>query len=108
MALPVEGCAFISVKDHDKPAAIELAGVLADHGFRIVATDGTAAVLRSAGIDCQRINKVAQGQPHIVDMIKNEPVNLLHAAISASSTLAIGLLLTWICARLYRREGLLG
>ena len=44
----------------------------------------------------------------LVDMIKNEPVNLLHVAISASSTLAIGALLTWICARLYRREGLLG
>ncbi len=44
----------------------------------------------------------------LVDMIKNEPINLLHAAISAGSTLAIGLLLTWICARLYRREGLLG
>ena len=44
----------------------------------------------------------------LVGMIKNEPVNLLHVAISASSTLAIGAFLTWICARLYRREGLLG
>lgn len=44
----------------------------------------------------------------LVDMIKNEPVNALHVAISAGSTLAIGALLTWICARLYRREGLLG
>jgi sodium transport system permease protein len=44
----------------------------------------------------------------LVDMIKNEPVNLLHVAISAGSTLAIGAALTWICARLYRREGLLG
>ncbi len=44
----------------------------------------------------------------LVDMIKNEPVNMLHVAISASSTLAIGAVLTWICARLYRREGLLG
>ncbi|MBT8106841.1 MAG: ABC transporter permease [Gammaproteobacteria bacterium] len=44
----------------------------------------------------------------LVDMIKNEPVNLLHVAISAGSTLAIGAVLTWICARLYRREGLLG
>ncbi|MDH3435334.1 MAG: ABC transporter permease, partial [Gammaproteobacteria bacterium] len=44
----------------------------------------------------------------LVDMIKNEPVNLLHAAISVLSTLAIGAMLTWICARLYRREGLLG
>ena len=44
----------------------------------------------------------------LVDMVKNEPLNPLHVAISAGSTLAIGLLLTWICARLYRREGLLG
>lgn len=44
----------------------------------------------------------------LVDMVKNEPVNLLHVAISASSTLLLGLLLTWVCARLYRREGLLG
>jgi ABC-type Na+ efflux pump permease subunit len=44
----------------------------------------------------------------LLDMIKNEPLNLLHVAISITSTLAIGALLTWICARLYRREGLLG
>ena len=44
----------------------------------------------------------------LVDMIKNEPVNLLHVAISVTSTILIGVLLTWICARLYRREGLLG
>ena len=44
----------------------------------------------------------------LVDMIKNEPVNLLHVAISVTSTLAFGALLTWVCARLYRREGLLG
>jgi len=44
----------------------------------------------------------------LVDMIKNEPLNLLHVAISASSTLAFGGILTWVCARLYRREGLLG
>lgn len=44
----------------------------------------------------------------LVDMIKNEPINVLHVAISAGSTLAIGAMLTWICARLYRREGLLG
>ena len=44
----------------------------------------------------------------LVDMIKNEPLNLLHVAISVTSTLAIGVFLTWLCARLYRREGLLG
>ena len=44
----------------------------------------------------------------LVDMIKNEPLNMLHLVISASSTLTIGILLTWVCARLYRREALLG
>ncbi len=44
----------------------------------------------------------------LVDMVKNEPLNPLHIAISVTSTLAIGAILTWICARLYRREGLLG
>jgi hypothetical protein len=44
----------------------------------------------------------------LVDMVKNEPVNGLHAAISVISTLLIGIVLTWLCARLYRREGLLG
>ena len=44
----------------------------------------------------------------LVDMVKNEPLNPLHIAISVVSTLAIGIVLTWLCARLYRREGLLG
>ena len=44
----------------------------------------------------------------LIDMVKNEPVNMLHVAISVSSTLILGALLTWLCARLYRREGLLG
>jgi hypothetical protein len=44
----------------------------------------------------------------LVDMVKNEPINGLHVAISAISTLLLGALLTWVCARLYRREGLLG
>jgi ABC-type Na+ efflux pump permease subunit len=44
----------------------------------------------------------------LVDMVKNEPINGLHVAISVASTLVIGIILTWACARLYRREGLLG
>ena len=44
----------------------------------------------------------------LIDLVKNEPVNSLHVAISVSSTLVIGVLLAWLCARLYRREGLLG
>ncbi len=44
----------------------------------------------------------------LVDMVKNEPINVLHIGISVTSSLTIGAILTWICARLYRREGLLG
>ncbi|MGE0486145.1 MAG: carbamoyl-phosphate synthase large subunit [Gammaproteobacteria bacterium] len=77
VALPTNGTAFISVRDPDKADSVELARRLAEHGFRIIATDGTARFLREAGIECERVNKVAQGQPHIVDMIKNDDVDLI-------------------------------
>jgi len=77
MALPTGGTAFISVRDVDKPAVVPLARALFDYGFRIVATGSTAQVLRAAGIECDRVNKVAQGQPHIVDMIKNDDIDLI-------------------------------
>ncbi len=77
MPLPDSGTAFISVRGKDKPATVALARALGEHGFRIVATDGTARVLREAGIECERVNKVAEGQPHIVDMIKNDAIDLI-------------------------------
>ncbi|MCP5201640.1 MAG: carbamoyl-phosphate synthase large subunit [Gammaproteobacteria bacterium] len=77
VALPTAGTAFISVRDPDKADTVELARRLAAHGFRLFATDGTARFLREAGIDCERVNKVAQGQPHIVDMIKNDDIDLI-------------------------------
>ena len=52
------------------------AGELA-HGFTIVATSGTARVLEAAGIECRRVNKVREGRPHIVDMIKNDEIDLI-------------------------------
>jgi carbamoyl-phosphate synthase large subunit len=68
---------FLTVKNADKPRAIEIARQLAAQGFEIVATKGTAAAINAAGIDCQPVNKVAEGRPHVVDMIKNDEICLV-------------------------------
>lgn len=77
VVLPRQGVALISVRDRDKSGAIELAKVLIDRGFDIVATHGTAQELAKAGIPCRRANKVREGRPHIVDMIKNGEISLI-------------------------------
>jgi carbamoyl-phosphate synthase large subunit len=69
--LPEQGMALLSVRDRDKDAAVELAKVLMTRGFDIAATHGTAEHLSSKGVICRRVNKVREGRPHIVDMIKN-------------------------------------
>jgi carbamoyl-phosphate synthase large subunit len=75
--LPEAGTALISVRDQDKPAAVELARALIGRGFETVATDGTARALAEAGVPCRRVNKVREGRPHIVDMIKNNEFSLI-------------------------------
>jgi carbamoyl-phosphate synthase large subunit len=77
VALPRQGVALISVRDRDKADAIELAKVLIARGFDIVATHGTAQELAKSGIACRRANKVREGRPHIVDMIKNGEIALI-------------------------------
>jgi carbamoyl-phosphate synthase large subunit len=77
VVLPREGCCLISVRERDKPGAVQLARRLIAHGFTLVATSGTAAVLSAAGIECRLINKVRVGRPHIVDMIKNDEIDLI-------------------------------
>jgi carbamoyl-phosphate synthase large subunit len=77
VVLPRQGVALISVRDRDKPGAVELAKVLIERGFDIVATHGTAQELAKAGIACRRANKVREGRPHIVDMIKNGEIALI-------------------------------
>ena len=77
MTLPVGGTAFISVRERDKVQAIELARALAQAGFNLLATRGTARALQDAGIACQAVNKVLEGQPHIVDIIKNGGVDFI-------------------------------
>ncbi len=75
--LPRQGAALISVRDRDKAGAIELAKQLTSMGFDIVATHGTAESLARAGIPCRRANKVREGRPHIVDMIKNGEISFI-------------------------------
>jgi len=75
--LPTEGCVFISVKDLDKPALVPIARDLIAEGFKIMATGGTADYLKGQGIEVQKVNKVAEGRPHIVDAMKNGEVQLV-------------------------------
>ncbi|HZE61506.1 MAG TPA: carbamoyl-phosphate synthase large subunit [Burkholderiales bacterium] len=84
--LPTGGRAFISVRDGDKLAAVQVARDMADLGFSILATRGTAAVLSSHGIPVTQVNKVAEGRPHIVDMIKNGEVAFIVNTTEATRT----------------------
>ncbi len=72
--LPTSGKVFLTVKNADKPRAVEIARQLVDLGFELAATKGTAAAIEAAGISVQVVNKVTEGRPHIVDMIKNNEV----------------------------------
>src|SRR5690606_27040324 len=68
---PPLGRTFVSVRDPDKPRLLPVAQELLRRGFSLVATGGTAAYLREQGLPCEHINKVIEGRPHIVDLIKN-------------------------------------
>ena len=84
--LPQGGRAFISVRDADKHAAVRVALDLLELGFSLLATRGTAAILRSHGIAVTQVNKVAEGRPHIVDMIKNGEVSFIVNTVEATRT----------------------
>ena len=75
--LPRSGKAFISVKQQDKPRAVVVGRALVAMGFELVATKGTTAAMLQAGIACQLVNKVTEGRPHVVDMIKNNEIALV-------------------------------
>jgi carbamoyl-phosphate synthase large subunit len=77
VVLPRQGAALLSVRDRDKESAVELAKILVAQGFDIFATHGTAKALAAAGVSCRRANKVREGRPHIVDMIKNGEIDLI-------------------------------
>jgi carbamoyl-phosphate synthase large subunit len=76
-SLPRTGKAFISVRDHDKPAAVRLAQELVALGFQVLATHGTAAAIAAAGLRVERVNKVTEGRPHIVDLMTNGEIQLV-------------------------------
>ena len=88
VALPQSGRAFLSVRDTDKKGIVEVARQLIDLGFELVATHGTANVLRDAGLECEGINKVNEGRPHIVDMIKNDEIKLIINTTEGSQAIA--------------------
>ncbi len=91
--LPKKGNVFLSVRDKDKPAICDIAKDLKNIGFNLYATKGTQAYLESHNIECSKINKVKEGQPHIVDMIKNGDVDLIinttEGAISIKDSFSI-------------------
>jgi carbamoyl-phosphate synthase large subunit len=86
--LPLSGTVFMSVKDEDKMAALETAFQYYDMGFRIVATTGTSAYLSEHGVANDRVNKVREGRPHIVDMIKNGEVDLVVNTTSSKKAIS--------------------
>jgi carbamoyl-phosphate synthase large subunit len=100
--LPKTGQVFLSVRDADKPKIVEICEELKSLGFKIVATHGTAAFLRKEGIVCSGINKVKEGQPHIVDAIINGDIAMVinttdgEAAISDSFSIRRSALQTGI------------
>ncbi|WP_111640978.1 carbamoyl-phosphate synthase large subunit [Marinimicrobium alkaliphilum] len=75
--IPTEGTVFISVREVDKPGVVKVGKDLIELGFKLVATRGTAAVLKKAGLAVEVVNKVQEGRPHIVDMIKNRQIDLI-------------------------------
>lgn len=75
--LPMKGNVFVSVNDHDKPVAPDIAKELVDLGFKLVATSGTLALLKSHGIPCEPVHKIGEGRPNVLDIIKNGEIHLI-------------------------------
>jgi carbamoyl-phosphate synthase large subunit len=75
--LPKSGKVFLTVKNNDKPRAIEVARALTAMNFELLATKGTAAAFEAAGLKVQVVNKVTEGRPHVVDMIKNNEITMV-------------------------------
>ncbi|NBW00332.1 MAG: carbamoyl-phosphate synthase large subunit [Betaproteobacteria bacterium] len=84
--LPTSGCAFISVKNSDKSVVVGVAKMLSGLGFKLVATRGTAAAIAAAGIEVATVNKVTEGRPHVVDMIKNGDVQFVVNTVEEKRT----------------------
>jgi carbamoyl-phosphate synthase large subunit len=86
--LPRSGAVFVSVRDTDKPRVLEAIEILIGIGFRVIATSGTQRFLVENGIKAEKVNKVAEGRPHIVDLIKNGGVQLVFNTTDGATALA--------------------
>jgi carbamoyl-phosphate synthase large subunit len=86
--LPRTGTVFVSVRDTDKPRILETVRLLASLGFRVIATGGTQRYLEAHGVEAEKVNKVAEGRPHIVDAIRNGGVQLVFNTTEGAIALA--------------------
>jgi carbamoyl-phosphate synthase large subunit len=86
--LPKTGTVFVSVRDADKTRILQAIRLLADSGFRVLATSGTQRYLAEQGVPAIKVNKVAEGRPHIVDAIKNGDVQLVFNTTEGATALA--------------------
>jgi len=86
--VPTKGTVFVSVRDEDKHRAVETIRLLVTLGFKICATGGTARFLEAEGIPAQRLNKVSEGRPHVVDAIKNGLIQLVLNTTEGAQALA--------------------
>jgi len=75
--IPMEGKVFVSVRDKDKPRTVPVVKKLLEHGFSVIATKGTAKYLRDHNLEVEEVNKVTEGRPHIVDMIKSLKIHFI-------------------------------
>ncbi len=91
VSLPSEGSVFVSVTDTDKPAATQIAARFHDLGFELVATGGTAQAISAMGIPVTRINKLGEGSPHVVDLIREHRCDLIVNTPTGSGARADGL-----------------
>jgi carbamoyl-phosphate synthase large subunit len=85
--VPLDGVVFVSVKDQDKAQMVKPVKRLLDLGFKVVATGGTADFLHKHGIEAQRVNKVLEGRPHIVDLMKDGKVQLVFNTVDGAGAL---------------------
>jgi carbamoyl-phosphate synthase large subunit len=86
--VPTSGTVFVSVREDDKPRILDSMKMLSGLGFKIVATGGTSRFLEQNGVPAQKINKVSEGRPHVVDMIKNGGIQLVFNTTEGAQALA--------------------
>ncbi len=87
-SMPLQGTAFVSVRNADKEKVVPLAKKLDAMGFELVATGGTCELLRQAGLFCERVNKVTEGRPHVVDKIKSREVDFIINTTEGAAAIA--------------------